>query len=154
MTNQYAVVFNQYGAGTASKSQWRGIITKGGQFVKGGSRGGFPDGWNKWTPVRIKDVTDGTSKTFAIMEKGIRSSNVDRGNPSITYSENPGWIIGGFQPTMRSSSLPPSGNSYQLEDGNPNTEDGTNGPIGPFADQAEQGDPNNSQSFGGPHAGG
>jgi prepilin-type N-terminal cleavage/methylation domain-containing protein len=161
MTSQYTTTFSQYGAGTASLSQWRGIITKAGQFVTGSSSnprpGVLPNGWNKWTPVRIKDVTDGTSKTFALMEKGLRASNNDRdpGSPHpVTYSEVPGWIIGGFQPNMRSSSLPPSGNTYQLENGNTATLDGTNGPIGPFADQAEQGDPANSQSFGGPHAGG
>jgi prepilin-type N-terminal cleavage/methylation domain-containing protein len=159
MYDQYKTTYNQYGPGQPTTSEWRGIITKGGQLVTTTSNrpGLLPAGWNKWTPVRIKDVTDGTSKTFALMEKGIRSSNVDRDPASthhVSYSEIPGWIVGGFQNNMRSSSLPPSGNTYQLDSTNAGSIDGTSGPAGPFADQAEQGDLADSQSFGGPHAGG
>jgi len=124
-------------AGRSAKMySWRGIITKGGQFNT--TAFAVAPGYNRfWSPVGIKDVTDGTSKTLMLLEKSIYYQNYqpDPTNTDPTkypYSEIPGWIEGAQQCTMRSttqSAIP------GLEDGNPNIEIPQGQPFGPTADE-------------------
>jgi hypothetical protein len=76
---------------------WRGIISKGGHF-----NGTTYDQWDK---VKMKDLTDGSSKTIAIMEKAVF---VDRyhvsGDWSSNWSELDGWAHNAHQSTMRAVS--------------------------------------------------
>jgi prepilin-type N-terminal cleavage/methylation domain-containing protein len=74
---------------------WRGIITKAGQY----------DGatYTKWGEVMVKDVTDGTSNTIAIMEKAIWTQRYEPADDSTGYwSDLPGWSHNAHQTTMRS----------------------------------------------------
>jgi prepilin-type N-terminal cleavage/methylation domain-containing protein len=73
---------------------WRGIITKGGHY--NGTT------YDRWRTVKIKDVTDGTSKTIAIMEKAafVGKYNVE-GDWSSNWSELDGWAHNAHQSTMR-----------------------------------------------------
>jgi prepilin-type N-terminal cleavage/methylation domain-containing protein len=78
------------------KYGWRGIISKGGHF--NGTT------YSQWKKISAKDVTDGTSKTVAIMEKAVwvgryRPENWDEG-----YSDMPGWAHNAHQANMRSVS--------------------------------------------------
>ncbi|HEX4415449.1 MAG TPA: DUF1559 domain-containing protein [Lacipirellulaceae bacterium] len=80
----------------AKNFEWRGIIGKGGHFT--GTT------YDRWKTVRAKDVTDGTSKTVAIMEKAVwvgryRPSNWDEG-----WSDMPGWAYPAARSNMRSLS--------------------------------------------------
>jgi prepilin-type N-terminal cleavage/methylation domain-containing protein len=80
---------------TQSDYTWRSIIVKGGHF----------DGttYRPFRLIRAKDVTDGLSKTIAIMEK---SAWVGDYNPSGTLADNwhetPGWAHNAHNPNMRS----------------------------------------------------
>ena len=97
--DQWRNNFYSTGNPAALKTQvdytWRSIIVKGGHF----------DGTN-YRPlrkVRAKDVSDGLSKTIAIMEK---SAWVGDYNPTGTLSQNwhetPGWAHNAHNPNMRS----------------------------------------------------
>jgi prepilin-type N-terminal cleavage/methylation domain-containing protein len=74
---------------------WRGIISKNGHF--NGTR------YDRWAPVRDKDVTDGLSNTIAIMEKAVWSQRYNPpGNFSESWNDIPGWAHNAHQTTMRS----------------------------------------------------
>jgi prepilin-type N-terminal cleavage/methylation domain-containing protein len=80
----------------AKNFQWRGIITKGGHFTG--------TSYDQWRKVSAKDVTDGTSKTVAIMEKAVwvgryRPNGWDEG-----WSDMPGWAHNAGRVNMRSLS--------------------------------------------------
>ncbi len=78
------------------KYGWRGIITKGGHF-NGAT-------YDRWREVRAKDVTDGTSKTVAIMEKAVWVGRYSPSDYSAGYSDLAGWVHNAHQTTMRSVS--------------------------------------------------
>ena len=85
MLEQYRTNYN-YNAPEGQllkKYGWRGIVSKGGHY--NGTT------YSPWKEINVKDVTDGTSKTVAIMEKAVwvgryRPENFDEG-----YSDMPGW---------------------------------------------------------------
>jgi prepilin-type N-terminal cleavage/methylation domain-containing protein len=80
---------------TQSDYTWRSIIVKSGHY----------DGtkYRAFRIIRAKDVTDGLSKTIAIMEKSAWAGDY---NPTGTLSENwhetPGWAHNAHNPNMRS----------------------------------------------------
>jgi prepilin-type N-terminal cleavage/methylation domain-containing protein len=78
--------FKQYG--------WRGVISKGGHF--NGTT------YSQWRKVSAKDVTDGTSKTAAIMEKAVWVGRYRPDNWTDGWSDMPGWAHNAHQTTMRS----------------------------------------------------
>jgi prepilin-type N-terminal cleavage/methylation domain-containing protein len=92
--HQNNFAYNSPAGAAYQKYGWRGIIAKGGHF--NGTT------YTQWKQVNAKDVTDGTSKTIAIMEKAVW---VGRYSPtSITefWSDMPGWSHNAHQTTMRS----------------------------------------------------
>src|SRR5882757_2586041 len=80
----------------AKTYQWRGIITKGGHF-NGTS-------YNQWRKVGAKDVTDGTSKTVAIMEKAVWIGRYLPSSWDEGWSDMPGWAHNAARVNMRSLS--------------------------------------------------
>ncbi|HEY2826505.1 MAG TPA: DUF1559 domain-containing protein [Pirellulales bacterium] len=145
-TDQNSVSYNYFSpiGQRAKKYAWRGIITKGGQLATSavtGLLGSQPAGFARlWSPVGIKDVSDGTSKTLMVLEKSISFQNYQP-DPTLTdpaktpYSEIPGWIMGAQQCTMRSTTQSLDGSSGNLEDGNPGIEIPQGQPFGPTADE-------------------
>jgi len=82
-------------AGKFSKQfGWRGVIAKGGHF--NGTT------YSVWKKVASKDVTDGTSKTVAIMEKAVWVGRYRPDNWTDGWSDMPGWSHNAHQSTMRS----------------------------------------------------
>jgi hypothetical protein len=75
---------------------WRGIISKGGHNFNGT--------YHKWPSVKTDDVTDGTSHTLVVMEKGVWSERytVAADEPAAVCCEVFGWAHNAHQPTMRS----------------------------------------------------
>jgi len=77
---------------------WRGIIAKGGHFLRAD-----PDGSAyKWYPrVRPADVTDGLSKTILVMEKAASSDDYQATQIEDEFWEKPGWAHCAHWTTMR-----------------------------------------------------
>jgi prepilin-type N-terminal cleavage/methylation domain-containing protein len=90
------------------KYGWRGIISKGGHCNSGGGTSCNANGYEQWTPVKMKMITDGTSHTIAIMEKAIWSGKYNPSGTDATdmwqkyYNDLPGWAHNAHQTTMRS----------------------------------------------------
>jgi prepilin-type N-terminal cleavage/methylation domain-containing protein len=75
---------------------WKGIISKGGHRDASGT-------YSRWTRVKAKDVTDGTSNTIAIMEKAVWNQRYTSSSEwTDGWYEIPGWAHNAHQPTMRS----------------------------------------------------
>ena len=90
--NSYA--YNSPAGVAYQKYGWRGIIAKGGHF--NGTT------YTQWKKINAKDVTDGTSKTIAIMEKAVWSGRYEPNNWDDGWSDMPGWPHNAHQATMRS----------------------------------------------------
>jgi prepilin-type N-terminal cleavage/methylation domain-containing protein len=88
--------YNAPAGASYKKYGWRGIISKGGHF--NGTT------YSQWRRVAAKDVTDGTSKTVAIMEKAVWAGRYRPENWNEGWSDMPGWAHNAHQPTMRSLS--------------------------------------------------
>jgi prepilin-type N-terminal cleavage/methylation domain-containing protein len=79
-----------------------GVIAKGGHVVLDGSGNVDPSRTKKYQNVRVGDVTDGTSNTIAIMEKGVMAQHYSPGvSPNWDWWELPGWAESADWPNMR-----------------------------------------------------
>ena len=81
----------------------RGVIRKGGQVTTVGATGSSgPVQWLPWTHLKLKDITDGTSKTAALMEKMCYAGKCYQPDPNgSNYGEVPGWIESTWYATSR-----------------------------------------------------
>jgi prepilin-type N-terminal cleavage/methylation domain-containing protein len=90
--------------GAYKKWQERGVIRKGGQLTSQNVPSGSPSpAWMAWPHLKLKDITDGTSKTAALMEKMCYAKTCYQpdANNSGNFGELPGWIDGAFYATVR-----------------------------------------------------
>ncbi len=79
-----------------------GIICKGGTEL--GPPGGPTEGFMPYPAVTVSKVTDGTSKTIAVMEKAVWNrfyQPVGDGGNLWDWTEIPGWIFSFDWPNMR-----------------------------------------------------
>jgi prepilin-type N-terminal cleavage/methylation domain-containing protein len=79
-----------------------GIVCKGGTEL--GTPSGPIEGFQAYTPVTVSKVTDGTSKTIAVMEKAVWNKfyqPVGDGGNLWDWTEIPGWIFSFDWPNMR-----------------------------------------------------
>jgi prepilin-type processing-associated H-X9-DG protein len=79
-----------------------GIVCKGGTEL--GPLNGPIEGFQPYPPVTVTKVTDGTSKTIAIMEKAVWNKfyqPVGDGGNLWDWTEIPGWIYAYEWPNMR-----------------------------------------------------
>lgn len=92
------------------KRTWRGIIVKGGHFLRidpdrnsGDSEDADPRKTEYVSYKRISpaDVTDGLSKTILVMEKSVYSREYRSSGTEDEYWEEPGWPHGAHWVTMR-----------------------------------------------------
>lgn len=142
-TDQNSTVYGYaYLSGQAAKKYgWRGIITKGGHLSTISIKATPPliptsqaVGFNRfWSPVGIKDVTDGTSKTLMLLEKSCYFKNYQPAPTAASYGEYPGWLGGASQSTMRSTTNAADA-SGSLETGNPALVSTEGAPFGPVGD--------------------
>ena len=86
--------YNAPAGANYKKYGWRGIIAKGGHF--NGTT------YSQWKKVNAKDVTDGTSKTVAILEKAVWVDRYRPDNWTDGWSDMPGWAHNAHQANMRS----------------------------------------------------
>jgi len=80
----------------------RGIVSKTGQEI--GPNQGPPERFLPNPPITVAKVTDGTSKTVAVMEKAVWSQfyqPVGDGGNLWDWTEIPGWAFGFDWPNMR-----------------------------------------------------
>src|SRR3954454_5287369 len=94
--SETAYSYNSPEGVSLKKYAWRRIISKGGHFSG--------TAYEKWRQVRVKDVTDGTSKTAAIMEKAIWVGRYQPNSWTNGWDDMPGWAHNCHQTTMRSLS--------------------------------------------------
>jgi prepilin-type N-terminal cleavage/methylation domain-containing protein/prepilin-type processing-associated H-X9-DG protein len=99
------VSYAQSGNGTIAydlQMAYRGIIGCGGAALKG-TFGGPAQTPYPYTPVTVSKVTDGTSKTIAIMEKGADAKfyNVSGVGYGTWYWERHGFAADAYLPMMR-----------------------------------------------------
>ena len=77
---------------------WRGIISKGGHY-------NTTAGYNRWRRIRVKDVTDGTSHTIAVMEKSVYihkyNISTSQWGGGGAWAEMDGWAANAHASTMR-----------------------------------------------------
>jgi prepilin-type N-terminal cleavage/methylation domain-containing protein/prepilin-type processing-associated H-X9-DG protein len=90
------------------KWQERGVIRKGGQLTSVIPTGmSAPSGgtfvWLAWPHLKLKDISDGTSHTAALMEKMCYAPKCYQpdSNNGQNFGELPGWIDGAFYATVR-----------------------------------------------------
>jgi len=62
-------------------------------------------------PTTVAKITDGTSKTFMIAEKYVRSDNYEGGEGQARYSDDRGWADGWDADAMRSACFVPVSDS-------------------------------------------
>jgi len=87
-----------YPASANTTQGFGGIITKAGQLYTNGSAPD-PSKSQKFSPVRMTSVTDGTSNTIAVMEKSVYVQNYQ---PAVwDWWELPGWAHNADWPMMR-----------------------------------------------------
>jgi hypothetical protein len=88
---------------TAERSKvTHGLVAKGGTEL--GPINGPTEGFQPYPPVTVMKVTDGTSKTIAIMEKAVWNKYyqpVGDGGNQWDWTEIPGWIFSFDWPNMR-----------------------------------------------------
>src|SRR4029077_3903600 len=80
----------------------RGLVSKTGQEI--GPTQGPPERFQVYPPITVAKVTDGTSKTVAVMEKAVWSQfyqPVGDGGNLWDWTEIPGWAFGFDWPNMR-----------------------------------------------------
>jgi prepilin-type N-terminal cleavage/methylation domain-containing protein len=80
-----------------------GIVSKGGTEL-GQPPNGPTEGFQPYPPVTVTKVTDGTSKTIAIIEKAVWNrfyQPVGDGGNQWDWTEIPGWIFAYDWPNMR-----------------------------------------------------
>jgi type II secretory pathway pseudopilin PulG len=104
MGNMYTSLAGQ----NYKKFGWRGIISKGGHCVNGSGINCNTNGYERWSPVKAKSVTDGTSHTIAVMEKAMWTGKYNPAAPTSNemweryWNDIPGWAHNAHQTTMRS----------------------------------------------------
>jgi prepilin-type N-terminal cleavage/methylation domain-containing protein len=110
---QVSYTFEASGLPIASKDaawkKWsqRGVFRRGGHLTTKDPRPAPPPGgaasWIPWSHLKLKDISDGTSKTAAVMEKMcyVGCYQLSPNAPDLAYGELPGWIDGSHYANVR-----------------------------------------------------
>ena len=105
---------NQVYDGVIVRSSWERNRGPGPDSTPGNPVGGFVNGIPR--PIKFAQITDGTSNTFLLGEKYVRSDMYEGGG----YSDDHGWSEGWDPDTIRSTCYQP----YSDDDGHQFESDG------------------------------
>jgi prepilin-type N-terminal cleavage/methylation domain-containing protein/prepilin-type processing-associated H-X9-DG protein len=129
-----AVVLGNNAHKKLNEQTWTGVIVLG----------GIAQGYKPWPKVTIPKVSDGTSKTIAIMEKAVWNQWYQSPGGNNWYWDEPGWCRPAtFWPSMRALDWPVFADS----------ESAIRVPLYQAVFRTGGADNANEQGFGSPHSG-